>query len=455
MKQTRRNGPEYQGAEDVAVATPYRPSVKESWNELSFVPETTGHRPRWSDSQMGQSAQKKEVIVIGAGPYGLSATAHLLAAGVEPYVIGDPMGFWKQNMPKGMFLRSRAEASNISAPQKHLSIESYQKVLGRKFPDPLPIEDFVSYGEWFQKQVAPNLDRRRVQNVSKNGSGFEVTFEDGEKIYGESVVLALGIGLFLHRPEQFLGIPAQLAPHSSALTDLSQFRGKRIAVLGKGQSALEYAAILHENKADVAIITRAAEVKFHSLAWRKHLFRRLMAGPLRPLSYRILPPTDLGDIHTARKMADPKKFRRQSPEAQESLLRACTKPAGAYWLPSRLKGVQVKTQVSVTGVERASAGLKLALSDGTVEHVDVVVLATGYKIDVSKYNILDSALRKSIKTTPDGYPELTTSLETSVENLYMAGVIGEKTLGPTLRFVTGTSNAGPYLAAGIAGKRPQ
>jgi len=33
----------------------------------------------------------------------------------------------------------------------------------------------------------------------------------------------------------------------------------------------------------------------------------------------------------------------------------------------------------------------------------------------------------------------------------MAGVIGEKTLGPTLRFVTGTSNAGPYLAAGSPG----
>src|SRR5258708_27796416 len=133
----------------------------------------------------------------------------------------------------------------------------------------------------------------------------------------------------------------------------------------------------------------------------------------------MLRHNELGDIHRAEKMENPKKFRRQSPEAQESLLRACTKPAGAYWLPSRLKGVQVKTQVTVTGVERASAGLKLALSDGTVEHVDVVVLATGYKIDVSKYNILDSALRKSITTTLDGYPEFTTSPETPVKILYM------------------------------------
>ncbi len=83
---------------------------------------------------MSQDRQQKEVIVIGAGPYGLSTTAYLQAAGVEPYVIGDPMGFWKQNMPKGMFLRSRAEASNIAAPQKHLSIERYQRVVGRMVP---------------------------------------------------------------------------------------------------------------------------------------------------------------------------------------------------------------------------------------------------------------------------------------------------------------------------------
>lgn len=451
MKLNRRNEPENR-EEHVAVATQPRLNVTESRTELISTRNGRAH-PQRPGPHVSQAMQKKEVIVIGAGPYGLSAAAYLQAAGVEPYVIGDPMGFWKQNMPKGMFLRSRAEASNIAAPQKHLSIEGYQNVVGRKFPDPLPIEDFVAYGEWFQKQVVPNLDRRRVKNVFKNGSGFEVTFDDGEKIHGESVVLTLGIGLFFYRPEQFFGIPTELAPHSSEVNDLSQFSGKRIAVLGKGQSALEYAAILHENKADVKIITRASEIKFRPFAWRKHLFRQLMPGPLRPLSYRILPPTDLGDIYTARKMADPKKFRRQAREVQESLLRDCTKPVGAHWLPSRLEGVQVKTRVTVTSAERAGAGLKLALSDGSVEEVDMVVLATGYKIDISKYNILDSTLKKHIKTTPGGYPELSTSLQTSVESLYMAGVISEKTLGPTLRFVTGTSNAGPHLAAGISAKR--
>jgi FAD-dependent urate hydroxylase len=397
--------------------------------------------------------QTKEVVVIGAGPYGLSTAAYLKDAGVEPYVIGQTMAFWKRNMPGGMLLRSKSEASNIAAPQKHLSLAAYEKAIGRRVADPVPIEDFIAYGEWFQKQVVPQLDTRQVRNVSHNGSVFELTLEDEERMQAKSVVLALGIGLFLHRPEQFAGIPRELAPHSSDLSDFSRFKGKRVAVIGKGQSALECAALLHENHAEVEILTRAPALIFRPFAWRKHIFRKLTSGPLLGLSYRIIPPTDLGDVRTARKMANPDLFRRQSPEVQQALLNACARPIGAYWLQPRLKEVPVRTSVSVTGVARAGTGLKLALSDGTTDQVDLVVLATGYRIDISKYGILDSSLMQQLRRTPDGYPVLDTGLQTSVDGLYMAGVIAEKTLGPTLRFVTGTSNAGPRLAAAVAGKR--
>ena len=363
------------------------------------------------------------------------------------------MAFWKKNMPGGMLLRSKSEASNISAPQKHLSIAAYEKTIERKIAEPVPIEDFIAYGDWFQRQVVPNLDTRQVKNVSRNGSVFELTLDDGEKLYAKSVVLALGIGLFSQRPKQFADIPRELAPHSSDLNDFSHFRGKRVAVIGKGQSALEYAALLHEHHAVVQIITRAPALIFRPFAWKKHIFRKLTSGPLRGLSYRIIPPTDLGDVWTARKMAHPDLFRQQSPQDQEKLLWACARPIGAYWLQPRLEGVQVRTGISVTDAARAGSGLKLSSSDGTTDEVDFVVNATGYKIDISRYHILDNSLKKQIQKTADGYPVLDTNLQTSLDGLYMAGVIAEKTLGPTLRFVTGTSNAGPRLAAAVAGRR--
>ena len=400
-----------------------------------------------------RAVQTREVIVIGAGPYGLSAAAHLQHAGTEPYVIGQAMAFWKTNMPTGMLLRSKLEASNIAAPQKHLSINAYEKTIKRQIADPLPIEDFIAYGEWFQKQVAPNLDTRQVVKVSRLGDVFELTMIDGDRLQAKSVVLALGIGPFFQRPEEFADISRELAPHSSDLRDFSRFKGKRVAVIGRGQSALESAALLHENDAEVQILTRDPALLFRPYAWRKHIFRKLTSGPLLGLSYRIIPPTDLGDVMTARKMANPDLFRRQTPDVQEKLLRACARPIGAYWLEPRLEGVRVRTSASITRATVAGSGLRLELSDGSSENVGFVVCATGYRINISKYQILDSSLQQRVQKTSEGYPVLDTSLQTSVSGLYMAGVIGEKTLGPTLRFVTGTSNAGPRLASAITGKR--
>jgi thioredoxin reductase len=394
--------------------------------------------------------KQKDVIVVGAGPYGLSIAAHLRGAGVEPYVIGQPLAFWKRSMPPGMFLRSRIEASNIAAPTRDLGLIEYERAIRRKLPEPLPIEDFIAYGDWFQARVAPNLDTRAVSSIARNGTGFAIALEDGEHVHAKSVVLALGIGLFATRPAQFLGLSKDLVLHSSEFNDPSQFIGKRVAVIGRGQSALEFAALLHEKKAHVELLTRSSTVDFLGFAWRKHLFRRLTPGPLKPLSYLILPPTDLGDIRTARKMADPEKFRRQSPEIQKTLLKDVTTPRGAYWLPARLEGVRIRTNVTVSGVEFAAGGLKLVLSDGTHISVDHVVLGTGYRIDISKYRVLDASLLHQVEATADGYPVLTGGLETSVNGLFMAGVIAEKTLGPTLRFVTGTSNAGPRVAKAIA-----
>src|SRR3712207_2023984 len=63
------------------------------------------------------SAERSSVVVIGAGPYGLSAAAHLIAADVDVRVFGEPMESWIQHMPNEMLLRSRWEASHIGDPE--------------------------------------------------------------------------------------------------------------------------------------------------------------------------------------------------------------------------------------------------------------------------------------------------------------------------------------------------
>src|SRR4051812_8290396 len=114
------------------------------------------------------------VAVIGAGPYGLAVASHLLDAGVTTRVFGETMGFWRQNMPKGMVLRSEWDGSNIAGPGRSWSLDQYEAEQGVILSRRLTIEDFIAYGEWFQRRAVPEVDLRRVTSVEPNASGFRL-----------------------------------------------------------------------------------------------------------------------------------------------------------------------------------------------------------------------------------------------------------------------------------------
>src|SRR5271157_3857427 len=106
------------------------------------------------------------VAIIGAGPYGLSATAHLRKLkGLEVRVFGVPMSFWDANMPVGMFLRSAWTATHIADPDGLLTLEAYQAASGHRFSTPVPLDQFIQYGRWFQCHAVADVDRRKVTRV--------------------------------------------------------------------------------------------------------------------------------------------------------------------------------------------------------------------------------------------------------------------------------------------------
>src|SRR5436190_22067300 len=121
-----------------------------------------------------RSVQSADVAIIGAGPYGLSAAAHLRAAGVDTLVFGEPMAFWANHMPIGMFLRSSKRASTIADPRRELTIERYEAERGAVVPNPVPLEDFIDYGRWFCGHAASDVDRRRVVRVNTEGGRFRL-----------------------------------------------------------------------------------------------------------------------------------------------------------------------------------------------------------------------------------------------------------------------------------------
>ncbi len=276
-----------------------------------------------------------DVVVVGAGPYGLSAAAHLNACGVNVRVFGETMSFWDRNMPEGMCLRSPWEASQLSDPARSLTIDAFQTATGVRLSRPIPIGRFVAYGRWFQSRAVPNLEQRKVVEIEKSTAGFGVVLADGEVVRCGRVVIAGGIGPFAVRPPQFAGIPRELASHSSEQRDLTSFRGKRVVVIGGGQSALESAALLHESQADVELLVRESTVQW---TWQRpwlHTFR--------PVGAVLYAWPDVGPAFISHAVARPNLYRLLPRWLQDSWRAKSVRPNGVGWLKPRLRDVTIST----------------------------------------------------------------------------------------------------------------
>ena len=53
--------------------------------------------------------QGTELLVVGAGPFGLALASAASRKGINHVVVGRPMAFWKEHMPAGMLLRSASD----------------------------------------------------------------------------------------------------------------------------------------------------------------------------------------------------------------------------------------------------------------------------------------------------------------------------------------------------------
>src|SRR5438105_13933017 len=114
-----------------------------------------------------------DVMIVGAGPYGLAAAAHLgTVKGLDVGVFGEPMSFWERHMPVGMLLRSNRTATHIAAPNPSLTLEAYQAASGNHLAAPVPLSRFIEYGLWYQREVVPDLDQRKIARIESGPSGF-------------------------------------------------------------------------------------------------------------------------------------------------------------------------------------------------------------------------------------------------------------------------------------------
>src|SRR6266481_2514687 len=388
------------------------------------------------------------VAIVGAGPYGLAAAAHLRSANVDLRVFGKAMEFWERQMPAGMLLRSYWEGSHISDPRGDLTLVRYQRILGVQLPRPVRRDDFISYGQWFQRQAIPDLDGRRVTRFEAASKCFRVVLDDGQLVWAQRVVIANGIASFARRLCQFSAVPPTLASHSSEHHDLGRFTGQRVVVVGGGQSALESAPLLHESGAAVEVIVRAPGVHWLRYGTRLHTWLHNQANPFRRMLY---PPSDIGPPGLNWIVDTPDLFRWLPFAVHSRIERRAIRPAGAGWLRPRMNGVRITTGRIIICANTVGKQVRLRLDDGTERFVDHILLATGYRVDISRCAFLAPDLVRSLRLV-DGYPELTAGFEASLPGLHFLGASAAGTFGPLMRFVAGTKYAASALTRCILGQ---
>jgi FAD-dependent urate hydroxylase len=379
-----------------------------------------------------------DIAIVGAGPYGLSAAAHLEAAGFHVRLFGEPMAFWANTMPEGMLLRSPRAASTIADPRVDLTLEAYEAALSIQPAAPVPLSTFVGYGRWFQANLRSELDTRHVRQVTQEGPVFRLTLVDGTDVMSRRVVIAAGVGSFKSTPATFANLPPQRVSHCYEGRPVAEFGGKRVAVVGAGQSALESAALLCEAGAKVEVIARIPVLRWiGGHTWLHHM------GPLSSLLYS---KHDVGPIGISRLVAYPKIVAHLPLGVRDKIRTRAVRSAGSSWLPPRLVPVKLTTGRKVESAEAVGGDVRLVLDDGTDRRVDHVLLGTGYRVDLSRYDFLAPDVLTHVRQL-DGAPVLRSGFASSVPGLHFLGAAAARSFGPLLYFVAGTEFASRELVS--------
>jgi Pyridine nucleotide-disulphide oxidoreductase len=386
-----------------------------------------------------------DVVIVGAGPYGLSIAAHLRGAGVRYRIFGKPMATWRDHMPAGMFLKSDGFASNLSDPDKTCTLRRFCEQTGEPYADtgrPVRLQAFCAYGLAFQKQCVPDLEQKWVTQVDLTPRGFQVKLDDGEEFQARNVVLAVGITHFNFIPPTLEGLAPDLVSHSSQYGEVAALRGRSATVIGAGASACDLAAELADGGANVTIVARSPVI----------YFGHPPSNQRRPLWQRIRHPSSgIGASLRSRIYCDaPWLFHRLPQRLRYRIVQRHLGPAASWIVKDKVQGrIPIWLDSTIVAAERRNGEIHLTLQDASGNKkshaTDRVVAATGYCVDVNRLGFLSENLRSRIKAV-ESAPVLSRRFESSVPGLYLTGLASAPSFGPVMRFVFGVEYTAKSLA---------
>jgi cation diffusion facilitator CzcD-associated flavoprotein CzcO len=374
--------------------------------------------------------------IVGAGPYGLSIAAHFRREGIPFRVFGRPMDSWVAHMPKGMMLKSDGFASNIYDPERAFTLRKFCAERGIEYGDtgiPVRLETFNQYGLAFRDRLVPELEDKMVIGVEAMPEGFRLQLEDGETLQARTVVLAVGITHFEYVPGNLAHLSPEFLSHSARHHEVEPFRGHNVVVIGGGGSALDWSGLLKEAGADVQLVSRRKELKFHSQP----------TGKPRSAWQQIRhPQSGLGPGMRSRFFANAPGWFYLLPERlRVEAVRRSLGPSGGWFIRDKVMGklpLHLGCTLKSAELQSGRVHLTLRTEDGSEREIvtERVIAATGYKVDVERLQFLSPEIRAKLKSV-NRAPVLSSNFESSIPGLYFTGIAAANSFGPVMRFAFG------------------
>jgi len=389
-----------------------------------------------------------ETAIIGAGPYGLSIAAHFRRRGIPFRIFGRPMDSWLNHMPKGMMLKSDGFASNIYDPDSDFTLKDFCAQQGIEYSDagiPVRLETFSAYGLAFGERMLPKLEDKLVVGLDRAPEGFVLRLENGETVTARRVVLAVGITHFEYVPEKLAHLPPEFLSHSFRHADPERFKGRSVAVIGGGASAIDLAAALREADADVQLVARQLALKFHSTPTGK---------PRSHWQQIRRPKSGLGPGLRSRFFSDaPMLFHYLPERLRLEAVERTLGPSAGWFVKDKMSRVPCLLGYTPQSAEVQDGKVRLHLRavDGSERDVltQHVIAATGYKVDLGRLPFLSAEIRSKIEVVK-GAPVLSSAFESSVSGIYFAGLAAANSFGPVMRFAFGAGFAARRLTETMA-----
>ena len=371
----------------------------------------------------------KHLLIIGAGPYGLSAAAYAKHLGIDFALLGKPMEFWRNSMPKGMFLRSSA-----TWHLDPVEVNTFERFLESKNlkPEqcfPIPLDLYVEYVDWFVEKSGIESIPSYVWKLERRSGRFEAYLDNGQTIVAENVVAAPGLNFFRNSPADLTSkLPTGRYTHTCVTVNFEPLRGLRCLIIGGRQSAFEWAALMAEaGVAEIHLAYRHDTPQFEPSDWA-------WVDPLMQLTldirgwFRKLPPVE-------RDLIEQRFWAEGRLKVEPWLAPRIHKPQIKIWSKRRLESCKVSSQGSL--IVRLTGGAQL--------EVDHVLLATGYHVNVQQVPYLSKTTVLPQLKVHGGFPVLDEDFQTSVPGLFLTGLAATRDFGPFYGFVRGCPSAAKII----------